>query len=235
MRCSEDVDVVLYIDEFTERQLYTPRDVTFKVNMSYWTKLGKFNPSSDSLDIAGSFNDWGANSMMMSNTDADTTYEITIPGFYPTSSLEFKFRINGSWNDATCEFPSGGPNRTYVVPDSNSVYSAWYNNQVDPGEGLAEAGLLPTIFALHQNYPNPFNPITTIKYDLPKDAHIRIVIYDMMGHEVRTLINSNQQAGYQAIQWNALNNQGKQVSSGYYIYVMQAGDFLKTQKMILLK
>ncbi|MDD5765833.1 MAG: FG-GAP-like repeat-containing protein [Candidatus Marinimicrobia bacterium] len=235
MRCSEDVDVVLYIDEFTERQLYIPRDVTFKVNMSYWTKLGKFNPATDSVDIAGSFNNWGGNSIVLSDANGDTTYDVTVPGFYPTSSLSFKFRINGSWNDATCEFPMGGANRTYVVPDSNSVYSAWYNDQVDPGEGIAEAGLLPTIFALHQNYPNPFNPITTIKYDLPKDAHVRIVIYDMMGHEVRTLINSNQQAGYQAIQWNALNNQGKQVSSGYYIYVMQAGNFLKTQKMILLK
>ncbi len=94
---------------------------------------------------------------------------------------------------------------------------------------------IPKVFALHQNYPNPFNPITTIKYDLPKDAHVKIVIYNIIGREVRTLVNEKQSAGYQAIQWNARDNYGKQVSSGYYIYMMQAGDFHKIHKMILIK
>jgi len=94
---------------------------------------------------------------------------------------------------------------------------------------------LPKIFALHKNYPNPFNPITTIKYDLPKEAHVKIMIFDVMGREVRTLVNTRQQAGYQVIQWNAQDNGGRQVSSGYYIYVMQADKFHKTEKMILLK
>ncbi|MFA4921750.1 MAG: FlgD immunoglobulin-like domain containing protein, partial [Candidatus Neomarinimicrobiota bacterium] len=85
------------------------------------------------------------------------------------------------------------------------------------------------------NYPNPFNPTTTIKYDLPKDVHVKIVIYDIMGREVRTLVNARQQAGYKSIQWNATNNHGMQVSSGYYIYIMQAGEFHKNQKMILMK
>lgn len=95
--------------------------------------------------------------------------------------------------------------------------------------------LVPMVFALHQNYPNPFNPTTTIKYDLPKDVHVKIVIYDIMGREVRTLVNARQQAGYKSIQWNATNNHGMQVSSGYYIYIMQAGEFHKNQKMILMK
>jgi flagellar hook assembly protein FlgD len=56
-----------------------------------------------------------------------------------------------------------------------------------------------------------------------------------MGREVRTLVNARQQAGYKSIQWNATNNHGMQVSSGYYIYIMQAGEFHKNQKMILMK
>ena len=95
--------------------------------------------------------------------------------------------------------------------------------------------LIPKVFALHQNYPNPFNPITTIKYDLPKDVYVKLVIYDLMGREVRTLVNEKQQAGYQSIIWDARNNYGMQVSSGYYICVMQAGEFRKNQKMVLMK
>ena len=54
-------------------------------------------------------------------------------------------------------------------------------------------------FTLHQNYPNPFNPTTTLKYDLPKDAMVNITIYDMMGRVVRTMVNSQQNAGYQYV------------------------------------
>jgi len=101
-------------------------------------------------------------------------------------------------------------------------------------EGIA-GELIPKVFALHQNYPNPFNPVTTIKYDLPKETHVKIVIYNIIGREVRTLVNEKQAAGYKQIQWNARDNFGKQVSSGYYIYMMQAGDFHKVHKMILIK
>jgi len=101
-------------------------------------------------------------------------------------------------------------------------------------EGIA-GELIPKVFALHQNYPNPFNPVTTIKYDLPKDTHVKIVIYNIIGREVRTLVNEKQTAGYQQIQWNARDNYGKQVSSGFYICVMDAGDFHKSQRMMLIK
>ncbi|RKY61303.1 MAG: hypothetical protein DRP96_03595 [Candidatus Neomarinimicrobiota bacterium] len=106
--------------------------------------------------------------------------------------------------------------------------------------GIAVVGIdmveaIPKVFALHNNYPNPFNPITTINYDLPKDANVRIVIYDLMGKEVRTLVNTHQKAGYQTIHWNALDNSGRCVSSGFYFYVMDAGNFHKAQKMLLLK
>ncbi|MFH1213621.1 MAG: FlgD immunoglobulin-like domain containing protein [Candidatus Neomarinimicrobiota bacterium] len=231
MRCSEDKDVVLYLDEFTERQVLTPVNVTFNVNMNKYVADGKFTLASDSLDVAGTFNSW--NGTLMSDDNSDGIYSVVIP-LMPYSTHNFKFRINRSWNDATCEFPSGGPNRVYTVGDStDNVVNYWYNDQVLVG--VDDEAMLPKVFALHQNYPNPFNPTTTIKYDLPKESYVKIVIYDIMGREVRTLINAKQPAGYQTVQWNAVNNQGNQISSGFYICVMQAGDFHKTQKMTILK
>ena len=85
------------------------------------------------------------------------------------------------------------------------------------------------------NYPNPFNPVTTLQYDLPKDGFINITIYDMMGKVVKNLVRSHQRAGYKSVQWNATNNEGQSVSAGLYLYKIQAGDFVDTKKMILLK
>jgi hypothetical protein len=139
--------------------------------------------------------------------------------------------------------PSWEDNGTYywfvVAFDSYGAFSVSdtfeiYFNRQNPNSIKGELSI-PKVFALHQNYPNPFNPVTTIKYDLPKDTHVKIVIYNIIGREVRTLVNEKQSAGYQQIQWNARDNYGKQVSSGYYIYMMQAGDFHKIHKMILIK
>ena len=95
--------------------------------------------------------------------------------------------------------------------------------------------VLPSQFVLYQNYPNPFNPVTTLRYDLPEDANVNITIYDMMGRQVSTLVSSHQSAGYKSLQWNATNDKGVPVSAGIYLYMIQAGEFRKMRKMILLK
>jgi len=100
--------------------------------------------------------------------------------------------------------------------------------------GISPASL-PITYVLHQNYPNPFNPITTLSYDLPEDALVNITIYDMMGRQVKTLINDQQTAGYRSVQWNGTNNIGQPVSAGLYLYTIQAGDYSQTRKMVLLK
>ncbi len=94
---------------------------------------------------------------------------------------------------------------------------------------------IPQVFALHQNYPNPFNPTTSISYDLPANEFVSINVFDLMGREVKTLVNKNQVAGFRSIQWNATNNLGQPVSAGMYIYTIQAGEFRQTRKMVLLK
>ena len=85
------------------------------------------------------------------------------------------------------------------------------------------------------NYPNPFNPITTLRYDLPEDAFVRITVYDMLGKVVSNLLSTNQSSGNKSLQWNATNNQGQPVSTGLYLYTIEVGDFRQTKKMVLLK
>jgi len=94
---------------------------------------------------------------------------------------------------------------------------------------------LPVSYELFQNYPNPFNPSTIISYALPRASHVTIKIYDMLGREIKTLVNSEQNAGILNIQWNGNNNFGTKVSTGAYIYMIKAGDFFQAKKMILLK
>ncbi len=96
-------------------------------------------------------------------------------------------------------------------------------------------GSLPKEFSLSQNYPNPFNPTTEINYQLPKAANVSIKIYNMLGQEVKTLVDEQKPAGSYNIQWNGRNNSGEQVSSGAYIYRIVAGDFVTAKKMIFLK
>jgi flagellar hook assembly protein FlgD len=90
-------------------------------------------------------------------------------------------------------------------------------------------------YSLNQNYPNPFNPVTTIDYILPENGLVNITIFDMMGREINTLLNSSQTAGYKSIQWNATNNQSDAVSAGIYLYRIKVEDFIQTKKMVLLK
>ena len=94
---------------------------------------------------------------------------------------------------------------------------------------------LPHILVLYPNYPNPFNPVTTLRYDLPENSLVNITIYDMLGREVKTLINQTQDAGYKSVIWDATNDYGKPVSAGIYLYQIQAGEYISTKKMVLLK
>ena len=95
--------------------------------------------------------------------------------------------------------------------------------------------IAPITYNLYNAYPNPFNPITTLRYDLPEDANVSITIYNMMGRQVSTLVSSQQNAGFKSVRWNATNDKGAPVSAGLYLYMIQAGEFRQTKKMVLLK
>jgi hypothetical protein len=90
-------------------------------------------------------------------------------------------------------------------------------------------------FVLYQNYPNPFNPATTIRYNLPKTSHVTLKIYDLLGQEIRTLVNAKQLSGEHSVTWNGVDNLGREVSSGIYIHQIQAGEHVESRKMVLLR
>ncbi len=102
-------------------------------------------------------------------------------------------------------------------------------------EGQNSGAAVPDRFELLQNYPNPFNPSTTIKYQLPQATQVRITVYNLLGQKVRTLVDAPQEAGLYAIQWDGRNDLGQPVSSGTYLYRIEAGPFKAVKKMVLLK
>jgi len=89
---------------------------------------------------------------------------------------------------------------------------------------------LPKSFQLSQNYPNPFNPVTQIRYALPKDCWVRLEVCNILGQKIATLVEGKQKAGYKTTRWDAGS-----FSSGIYFYRLQAGDFVQTRKMVVLK
>tara|TARA_Y100001970_G_C14227989_1_gene856823 strand:+ start:636 stop:2543 length:1908 start_codon:yes stop_codon:yes gene_type:complete len=95
--------------------------------------------------------------------------------------------------------------------------------------------ILPNKIKIHQNFPNPFNPTTLIKYDIPNDNIVSIIIYNVMGNKVVYLMNEYRTAGYHSVAWDATDNLGRSLSAGIYIYAIQVGDFRQVKKMILLK
>ena len=100
---------------------------------------------------------------------------------------------------------------------------------------LRPAESIPTGYALDQNYPNPFNPDTRISFALPSSGSIRLIVYNVLGREVRTLVSSNLNAGQHTVIWDGRDNEGMTAASGVYFYRLEAGDYTMTRKMMLLK
>jgi hypothetical protein len=93
----------------------------------------------------------------------------------------------------------------------------------------------PGQFSLSQNAPNPFNPTTTIRYELPQTTQVVLKVYNLLGQEVRLLVNERQEAGFHTVLWDGRNIAGRSVSSGVYFYRLEAGEFTRSKKMMLLK
>jgi hypothetical protein len=129
------------------------------------------------------------------------------------------FGIGGGYDP-----PSGGEG-----DNSSSVpgMKGFFENDFTPIKNT----VVPDKFALNQNYPNPFNPVTTISFDPPKESRTNLIVYDITGREIARLVNNElKQAGKYNVTFNAIN-----LASGIYFYRIQADDFVKTKRMVLVK
>ena len=98
------------------------------------------------------------------------------------------------------------------------------------GVSNSNFSMLPGSFRLSQNYPNPFNPVTRIKYSVPVQSSVKLILYDVLGKEVKTIVNEVKPSGEYIYDLNASS-----LSSGVYFYKLEADGFIDTKRMILLK
>jgi Carboxypeptidase regulatory-like domain/FlgD Ig-like domain len=172
-----------------------------------------------------------------------------IPGTDPPSINSGNFWVVINWHEDTPGSPGIGAdvtppldNRSYYYLESTGwtnlggvdiMISAYVS---DTPVGVEEQeNTLPIAFDLKQNYPNPFNPSTKITYQIPQNQFVNLDIYDALGQKVRTLVNSEQNAGYYNLEWNGRNDSGVSVTSGVYFYRIHTDSFTKVMKMMLLK
>ena len=94
---------------------------------------------------------------------------------------------------------------------------------------------IPTDFVLYQNYPNPFNPSTKIDYSLAQRSKVSLTIYNILGQRVIKLVSEEQEAGIYSVNWDGFDKNGNESSSGIYLYKIEAANFTKVKKMVLLK
>jgi hypothetical protein len=107
--------------------------------------------------------------------------------------------------------------------------------RVDVLEDLTSASTKPKEFQLSNNYPNPFNPTTVIGYTIASDCNVKLVVYNVLGQKVRTLVDCRQEAGHKKVIWDGNNDHGVEVASGIYFYRLEAEEFSDAKKMIIIK
>ena len=162
--------------------------------------------------------------------------------FFNNSPHEIDAKLNWWGTVPTAEMDAGGnPKDISAIYDFHDDstrglvnYAGWL---VEPFISIDEekSSGLPNEFDLSQNYPNPFNPVTTIAYALPKQANVRLIIYNLLGQEIARLVDNGQEAGFYSVRWNGRTSGGSLAASGIYFYRLIAGDFVETKKMMLLR
>lgn len=153
---------------------------------------------------------------------------------YGGGTIYGNIRLINDHNEVTIYYQDSVVNRALqdsFVTRADAIILQEASGQV----GVFDPNVVPNTFFLSQNFPNPFNPSTIIRFGLPAAEKVTIKVYDVLGREVKTLINEELRPGYHQVEWDGTNNYGARVSSGIYIYRMVAGKFVKTMKMMMLK
>ena len=162
-------------------------------------------------------------------------------------AVERKFANTKEWSQIGFVKGAGttveAKNYSYLDEPNNAGDWFYRLKQVDAGgdiefsDAVAVSVAAPQEFVLNQNYPNPFNPTTTISFQVPESAkgEVMLVIYDMLGRKVRTLMNEAAKSGYYDVQWDGMDDNGAITASGIYFYNLRAGEFASTRKMIKMQ
>jgi len=189
----------------------TTPQITFICNMQYQIAQGNFIEGTDYMDIAGSFNGWNGENHHLTSL-GDGKYGITVGDVFTAGeTIEFKFRINGSWD--TSEFPNGGANRTYTVIDGAQTFEAWYNNEA--------TGINDQTQEMFNIYPNPISGIVTIGN---MENVSKIEIYSVTGKLVKSIEYIN------AVDQATINTED--LTSGMYIMTIFSGTSTSSTKLL---
>jgi hypothetical protein len=159
-------------------------------------------------------------------------YTLTTPHWEDLGLTQF-VNSDASGVNVSCIYEIGGT--LFVGTSDGRIYASNGDGPTSVGDEEVLNNVIPENFVVEQNYPNPFNPSTTIKFGIPEAGLVSVKIYDMLGQEIRTLVDGMKNAGTFAVTWNGDNDFGQKVSSGTYIYRVTVGANIITKKMVLLK
>ena len=156
--------------------------------------------------------------------------------YFPNNKVGFQYGYPADeiwWQKLNDPAKTIGEELISSVPNIYSLYWVDFSvTKIFPMNvtGINDLNTSVNNFSLLQNYPNPFNPTTTIQYSIPKNSFVKIILYDVLGKVVKTLVNEEKTTGNYSVNFNAAR-----LSSGIYFYRLQAGNFVNTKKMILLR
>jgi hypothetical protein len=237
----------VYLDSSDGALYLRPMCIGTQGQLTFWDWLAAEEESATSA--------WDC-ALLQISTDGGTTWNVLLPvgGYSHTKNYNSANPLpegtpcwSGShaWRQETFNLASYAGQtiriRFRFVSDGYVTYEGWYVDDINltfqSGSStiVLEDPVLPREFALRQNVPNPFNPVTTIQYELPEAAHVRIDVFNLAGRLVKTVVDEGQVPGYKSAVWDGTNTDGQKVASGVYLYRMQAGSYVSQKTMVLLK
>jgi hypothetical protein len=244
----------------TPNNVFDLRDVMAFVQMWYWSNssLPLFTTTMPEIGSRIAIEQIDK-SIVISLPEGSTAGQVFIE--YPSSSKKFATKVDITTKDQIYLSSTDETSGKILIEWANSVenseseiiidsYSLDRNDMpitigytmygvdeevVSQGMRNMQIRAIPDEYSLHHNYPNPFNPSTTIMYDIPKAGNTRVLIYDLLGREVVTLVNQDLDAGFYNARWDGRNQNGESVSAGMYFYHLQSGPYRKSLKMLLVK